>query len=932
MKRVFAAIMAAAMIFQLSAVFADVDDGVEVSRVLYSDWLNDMWFINWGGIKYTDDSSRSFGGNRSFLVTWSDDASAAGCRLELSKDKDLTKIVGTGTAALQLYVSVDDLNFASLSAFGKTINLGELFTAEELGGWKRIMIPIPADTSASNVSTILTYGCGTAGKKIWIDEMKLVQVPPLTEFTDFSSISAGGEINTDLSAVNENTTEISVKLNARYNEINRENIYLENENGDKIDFDCNFDVTDNTLTIYPKEYFTAGSRYKLGIASAPNCIGNDGEAEVIFGIKKSGFVLNEVSLSIGDNAVQLPGDFGTLTAGGSIISNYNCTGRAEITFVLFDKNGDVVGSAVDSLDISAGAEKPFSVTVPQIAGKADSYRVFVSALYSGENSDAITNARAHSENGCMNIEFDIKSASAGRTLQVYVTDSKDKLIYAADALTDTSGHGSLKTPVFENVKSGYMNIKIIGDYASEAAIISDFFFVSSYESNFVKKMFETSSADEIYEKIEEFSAANEGDDNYGYRLALSAIGAKIDDYMQLSEEAKRAVCKKVSEAESDQVDKFNAVTGVKRIEMCEKGDIAAAVEKYKEELEVDSTVLARLKELTDKSRAEWVLGAVCGANFDDKDDFNKKLDEFTTLGYINSAYTYQLAKEAIGMFPEFYGDILKSSGYSGLNDDEKISTMKQMIVYGTAKPYYTSKADVSSALTKAVSDSKKPLHTVTAGKGGGGGSFSLGRYVPEDIQSDQQTETKIPETAEPPKRAVPNDEQRIPDWAKEAMLSFYSEGIMNGNENGDICPNEPITREEFVKTAVNCYGLDINDDECDFTDADKNEWYYPYIVCGCKHNIIQGYDDGRFGVGDRIIRQDMAVIMSRLLKDEIDTSKVTISDYSLVAEYAREDVKRMYAAGIIQGDEKGNFNPNSPATRAEAAKMMYLLRELIYTK
>ena len=49
-----------------------------------------------------------------------------------------------------------------------------------------------------------------------------------------------------------------------------------------------------------------------------------------------------------------------------------------------------------------------------------------------------------------------------------------------------------------------------------------------------------------------------------------------------------------------------------------------------------------------------------------------------------------------------------------------------------------------------------------------------------------------------------------------------------------------------------------------------------------------------------------------------------ITDENEIAPYAKESVKSLYTAGVINGKEMG-FAPQSNASRAEAAKMMYEL-------
>ena len=52
-------------------------------------------------------------------------------------------------------------------------------------------------------------------------------------------------------------------------------------------------------------------------------------------------------------------------------------------------------------------------------------------------------------------------------------------------------------------------------------------------------------------------------------------------------------------------------------------------------------------------------------------------------------------------------------------------------------------------------------------------------------------------------------------------------------------------------------------------------------------------------------------------------SRLVIVDKEKISDYAVEAVSFLKDNGIISGDEHGRFNPNSSATRAEAAKIVY---------
>ena len=50
-----------------------------------------------------------------------------------------------------------------------------------------------------------------------------------------------------------------------------------------------------------------------------------------------------------------------------------------------------------------------------------------------------------------------------------------------------------------------------------------------------------------------------------------------------------------------------------------------------------------------------------------------------------------------------------------------------------------------------------------------------------------------------------------------------------------------------------------------------------------------------------------------------------LHDVKDIAEYAIDSVKWAYCAGIMTGDENGNFNPKAGTTRAQAASVFMRL-------
>ena len=94
------------------------------------------------------------------------------------------------------------------------------------------------------------------------------------------------------------------------------------------------------------------------------------------------------------------------------------------------------------------------------------------------------------------------------------------------------------------------------------------------------------------------------------------------------------------------------------------------------------------------------------------------------------------------------------------------------------------------------------------------------------------------------------------------------------------------------------------------------------------NGIVTGYADGsrRFGTGDKIVREQMAVMLYRYAKDykKYDVSKAAdfahFTDAASVSAYAEEAVAWAVGNGILTGKDNGTkLDPQGDASRAECA-------------
>ena len=164
-------------------------------------------------------------------------------------------------------------------------------------------------------------------------------------------------------------------------------------------------------------------------------------------------------------------------------------------------------------------------------------------------------------------------------------------------------------------------------------------------------------------------------------------------------------------------------------------------------------------------------------------------------------------------------------------------------------------------------------------------------------------------------------------WAKSSIEALAKKGVLSGKGDGKFYPNDTVTREEFVKIIVEAIDIHEKDATVDFGDVAANRWSYSYIASASRANIIQGTGANTFSPAGQMSRQDMAVIMLRvadLLGIELK-SNATFADETSIAGYAKDAVKKLAGAGIINGVGDNKFSPKTTVTRAQAAKIVYEL-------
>lgn len=170
------------------------------------------------------------------------------------------------------------------------------------------------------------------------------------------------------------------------------------------------------------------------------------------------------------------------------------------------------------------------------------------------------------------------------------------------------------------------------------------------------------------------------------------------------------------------------------------------------------------------------------------------------------------------------------------------------------------------------------------------------------------------------------------DWAKEAITALSARGMIEGVGEGKFEPDRKVTRAEFIQMMMNIIDLDLALDayvDRPFTDVDSHDWYAVAVGKAKALGIIQGNGDGTFRGDETLTREDMAVMIHRLLQYlqlNMEYNPVKpFEDQQNISKYALDSVQVLQQAGLIKGVGNGVFSPKSATTRAQAAVLMHSL-------
>ncbi len=148
----------------------------------------------------------------------------------------------------------------------------------------------------------------------------------------------------------------------------------------------------------------------------------------------------------------------------------------------------------------------------------------------------------------------------------------------------------------------------------------------------------------------------------------------------------------------------------------------------------------------------------------------------------------------------------------------------------------------------------------------------------------------------------------------KAIHRMEDKGYIQGFPDGTFRPDKTLTRAEFVTILNKMYNYYVQGDAI-FSDVTVDSWYYDDVLAAVQAGYIKGVGNGLFKPEDSLTREQVCVMMDRILNTVDLPYSGVITDE--VSDWAEVSVKKMLSNRFFVLEDGGKFRGTQPITRGE---------------
>ncbi len=153
-------------------------------------------------------------------------------------------------------------------------------------------------------------------------------------------------------------------------------------------------------------------------------------------------------------------------------------------------------------------------------------------------------------------------------------------------------------------------------------------------------------------------------------------------------------------------------------------------------------------------------------------------------------------------------------------------------------------------------------------------------------------------------------------WSALSVRRLIEEGIISGDAEGNINPENMITRAEFAKVTNGVFGFN-NEADSQFPDVASDKWYARDMKIAKETGYFQGDAYGNSNPEKNISRAEACVAYARILNLDTTDTNTGFADDSSIPLWAKGAVKAMKNAKLINGYTDNTFKASNNMKRCE---------------
>ena len=161
-------------------------------------------------------------------------------------------------------------------------------------------------------------------------------------------------------------------------------------------------------------------------------------------------------------------------------------------------------------------------------------------------------------------------------------------------------------------------------------------------------------------------------------------------------------------------------------------------------------------------------------------------------------------------------------------------------------------------------------------------------------------------------------------WAEKQINSFIEKGIASPYKDGTFKPDKAITRAEIAAMVNKAFGL-VEKTETNFKDVKAEDSYYSDMAIAKKAGYLTGFPDGSVKPDSGMSRQEYAIIISRLLKLDIELyleEADKFKDAAHIPGWSKGAIGAAVKFGYMNGLPGDIFDPAGSITRGQAVAVL----------